>query len=362
MKNKVNKFDCKRETWIDIIKGFCIINVVLWHLNTPLYFITSFFVPIFYFISGYNFKIHNKHFLNAIKSMYFPFIRANLVIIIMHNIFYKLNIFDYKYIKIDYIIGIKKVLLFDYFDSLSAPLWFLLSLFLLNLYFFISHKLLKNILKEKKVYKIMGIICLAFYILAFLDSKIFNKVYYSNYAIITVFCFSLIPFFIGLIFKKENIIKKIQENEKIYYMIFFIISVIFIFISCHYKFFMDLRIGYFFTNNVGFIISLIGIFWIIILSKIIEKSNFLKKLLSYIGKNSLYIMLYHTLSFQFYSLFQIHLFKRKFAPTIFWDNIMIENQLDYIILFICGIFIPIILKKVSNTLTNRCKKYVNMIL
>lgn len=74
----MGKASAKRIEWIDIIKGICILFVMLSHSNPPAvyrHFFTPFFLTMFFFVSGYTFSTKNsfKEFLTCkIKHLVIP--------------------------------------------------------------------------------------------------------------------------------------------------------------------------------------------------------------------------------------------------------------------------------------------------
>ena len=74
----MGKANAKRIGWIDIIKGICILFVMLSHSNPPAvyrHFFTPFFLTMFFFVSGYTFSTKNsfKEFLTGkIKHLVIP--------------------------------------------------------------------------------------------------------------------------------------------------------------------------------------------------------------------------------------------------------------------------------------------------
>lgn len=85
---------------IDIAKGIGIMLVVIGHTDSPLHdFIYLFHMPLFFFLSGYAYKkIDSYNPIKVIKkrfkSLYIPFISIQLVYLMLHNIFIKINILN----------------------------------------------------------------------------------------------------------------------------------------------------------------------------------------------------------------------------------------------------------------------------
>lgn len=84
-----------------IMKGFAIFSVVLGHC-APFDFIEKFVnqyhLAVFFFVAGYFFKekyLDNPHvfFWKKIKSLYLPYIAYCLTFLLLHNVFYKINLY-----------------------------------------------------------------------------------------------------------------------------------------------------------------------------------------------------------------------------------------------------------------------------
>lgn len=139
---------------VSVAKGVGIIMVVFAHSfatpNLMTNFVCLFHMPLFYFLSGYCFK--NKYLndkfrfvKNGIKSLYFPFLAANIIFILLHNFLFKLNIYSEEfgflghgtpiYEPKDYSKAIYYAFRFMGSEPLLGGLWFLASLFFARLIF-----------------------------------------------------------------------------------------------------------------------------------------------------------------------------------------------------------------------------------
>lgn len=95
-----------RDDKVTIAKGIAILLMVAAHAGIPDIvnrFIVMFHMPLFFFMSGYCFK--EKYlspppitFVNKrIKGLYIPFIKWSLLFLLLHNVFYYLNIYNGEY-------------------------------------------------------------------------------------------------------------------------------------------------------------------------------------------------------------------------------------------------------------------------
>lgn len=145
-----------RYNWIDSIKGFAVILVVLGHL-TPIpsepisaelhKYIFSFHMPLFFFISGYLFNQHKylqtgKFVTSRVRSLLLPYF---LLILVSYPIFVLTYSFSYCKLVLPYpdiSTTIYSVLYassnYNHFDSVifNGPLWFLPCLFVTSIIFY----------------------------------------------------------------------------------------------------------------------------------------------------------------------------------------------------------------------------------
>lgn len=152
----------KRIEELDFIKAIAITMVVIGHTHCPTVVHNMFYlvhVPIFFIIAGCTCRDDeyfavNKNlyifFLKRIKSLYIPFLKYSLPIIILHNAFYSLGLYSIQYNLKDYSFQVFRTLLFSIGEKecLLPQLWFLKVLFLMEIIYGViiwcSHKLQIN--------------------------------------------------------------------------------------------------------------------------------------------------------------------------------------------------------------------------
>lgn len=94
-----------RDNSVSIAKAFAIMLMVLahtWFMDMGNKWINMFHMPLFFFMAGYCFK---DKYLTDIKSfaikrvtgLYKPFVKWSLVFLVLHNVFYNLNIYNSDY-------------------------------------------------------------------------------------------------------------------------------------------------------------------------------------------------------------------------------------------------------------------------
>ena len=85
-----------------IMKGIAIISVVLGHCTTNSRieaFVNQYHLAVFFFVAGFFFKekyvVTPMDFIwKKVKRLYVPFVVAGIGCLLLHNIFYHLNIYD----------------------------------------------------------------------------------------------------------------------------------------------------------------------------------------------------------------------------------------------------------------------------
>jgi fucose 4-O-acetylase-like acetyltransferase len=90
---------------VSIAKAIGIILMVIGHSGCPVgmhHFLSMFHMPLFFFLSGYCFKAyyfdHKKEYLKKrLKSLYLPYVKWAIVFLLLHNIFFRLNIYNPYY-------------------------------------------------------------------------------------------------------------------------------------------------------------------------------------------------------------------------------------------------------------------------
>lgn len=177
----------KRSLGLDIAKGICIILMVIGHSYPPPILhdvIYMFHMPCFFMISGYLLKPSYIQDIplfvkKRLKSLWYPFFIWTVAFILLHNIFYNLQVYsDYYSIK-DIGINIGKAFVMTKSEQLLGGFWFLRSLLFASIISVIWYKYILP-LGNKQWMLILGILlslALAILIKSFnLNFRYFNSV------------------------------------------------------------------------------------------------------------------------------------------------------------------------------------------
>lgn len=333
----------KHISYMDIAKALGIILVVIGHADSKFSnIIFLFHMPLFFFISGYFYNDKYSYnpkplILKRLKTLYLPFVTFELIYLFLHNFFININIYSSKidghnvinhiYSKTEIIKLAIKNITFGGTEQLAGAFWFFLSLFCTTI---------------------------LFSILSFVIYKLFRK----NTEIIRAITIFII-FIIGNILPANNI--ELPRKFNIVLVAIFIYYLGFLYAKYEYKLkdnliiFTTCVIGLLFNNSHGSInmantqytnpiffisSSLFGIYIILYISKKCDKYNM--KLLRYIGKSTVSVMILHFLCFKIVNEIQILIYN---YPQYMLAKFPVISGKDgwWIIYSVVGVILPVYL-------------------
>lgn len=337
-----------------IAKGIAMLCVVIGHTQLEYLhsFVYLFHLAIFYFVAGYFFNeayLFKKrvYLIKRLKSLYLPFLKYMLFFLFMHNIFLQLHLYSESpifswdgtaeryyqlsdYIKRTYSI----IFCFSGVERMGGALWFLRSLFTVSLsYCLISYITNKLKLSEVKCFIVFIIIYVLSFIAISYNLHNWGGIWSSN--------ITLLIFASGKIYYNHR--KRIPCNKYLFAFSFTILC-----LSAYW--FKQIEIASLqFVNPFYFIIiSLVGCYFVIYLSQIINRTRFIKKTFILIGKHSLAIMALHILAFKLVNLLQITIYSYDIeylsASPVITENI----NYWWIIYTVVGTFLPILWIKLTH--------------
>lgn len=356
-----------RDKAIDSIKGIAIILVVIGHAYAPfLNFISLFHMAVFFIVSGYcwnsnkvqNFKDLKEYFKRKIKTLYIPFVLFNGICVILNNFFIKINFYTSntdlllwkndptivsKFLETKTTLGIIetikaliKVLTFSGETQFGGATWFFRTLFIVTIFHAIFEYILK---KNKKVryvlFVIINAICIIF---TQIISQYNIKMHFGLQNVFSAY----IMYSIGIILKNRNILENNKLNNKMILSFMFVTSFsILSYISINNKIsFVNNEIV-----NVLFFI-LVSILGFIMLYSFVKIFKFFEKILIYLGKRTVPIILFHFLSFKLVTLIYL-LCNSKPMYLIAAFPCLVDGWL-WILYTIIGITVPILIYEIYN--------------
>lgn len=338
-----------RDLTLDITKAICIILMVIGHSGCPEHlhrFIYMFHMPCFFFVSGY--LLSGKYVANLklglvrkARSSYWPFIKWQLIFLLMHNLFARLNFYSESYTLHDLAIKTGRILAMSGGEQLLGGFWFLISLFWASVFTLLFSALLQRRNKLTSTYISGGVILML--VLASTEYLVpFNIPAQFREQTIMATAF----YMTGFLFRKSGIISKMQMREGL--MLFTIPFVVAIF--CNMSMFEEgwILVPYYF-------VAMCGTLGVIMASRYLAESE-VSSLLTYIGDKTLYILVFHFFAFKVASYVYIICSDHPIQtltqfPTI--DNVPCWLWVAYSTV---GVVVPLLIWELNNKITQTFKK------
>ena len=317
-------------------------------------FIYSFHVPLFFFLLGmcYSQKKNKEFILRKIKTIYIPYLIFSIISVVIYTF-----MGNYMQGNINTNIGFNLLGVLYANPNLgnmqwNQPLWFLpclmIQLILINI--------IENIIKEKKhKQKIRLLIVIIITVLGYTLSAF--KIYLP-FQLEAAMCMSIFTY-IGILIKenkqtiKNSNIYQIITNKKYLIPLFVIITLIISCILDGYNETVSVMNDKYGNYIIYLVVSIIMITNVMLISNLIDKIFKNQKVLSYIGQNTLWILLIHKFPILFF---------QELCPII--KNVLNESDtltnnilgiiISVIVIIMCMIckYIIDIMKKMRNL---RCK-------
>ena len=324
--------------------------MVIGHSGAPSHLVEFLYLvrmPCFFFISGFLFK--EKYLFGVtqfigrkIKGLYFPFIKWSLIFLLLHNLFFWLNIYNTQYNLDDFKRQIFKIFTLTGSEQLLGGFWFLKELLYASIIAFLSMKLITS-LKRKLNKGTLVLLSLLFVILGYVASI-------APFKIPTIGSKTLLAtayFIAGYAFKKMNIN---AQNPLLIGIVGYIATIV---TSLFFKANMDVKglaiFGY-------FTISIIASVSTIYISKIWGERT---GIMDYIGKNTLNILTFHFISFKVVSFLIILINGLPLGKLSAFPVIPNDSNLMWLAYTLAGVILPLIIGGIINktgTLINTIKQ------
>jgi Fucose 4-O-acetylase and related acetyltransferases len=291
----------RRIKWVDVAKGIGIIAIILCHSPIPgnlLRFVLSFNVPLFFFLSGYTFKMKGTFYSfvrKRIRSLIVPYLLFSVIFYLFWFVIERRLLSGVSEVNpIKPLVGILYANNIDSYMIYDVVLWFIPCLFITEVLFYMLSKITVN---SKRILIMLSL----FVLIGFVDS------HYMEFRLpwgIDIAFVAVVFYGTGYILKN---FKYKMDNMKIWFKIMIIAASIAVAVIISHKNSFVYMYNNEYGNYVYFYIAAYGgitacIFIAIILSK--------SRILSYIGRNTLIILIMHPkvlmlLSFSFHRLFHL---------------------------------------------------------
>ncbi len=328
----------------DISKALAIIMVVYGHCSNMSNFVYLIHVPIFFIVSGYFFKekfatnINNlfdfiKHNFIKLLCTYFAF---QLIFIFLHNWFIDINLYKAAETNISYSKSIvpyyntltdfiKALLL--HVEPLIQPIWFLYVLFFVSVIFALVSTFVSKIMHNTELTRL--IIVLLFLLLGYHCYE-----YQFNIAYIGTIFSSISAYYVGFLFAKY------VKIEDIDFYIFLFSFVLLIGFDIYLLKSISIANNFYYNPLLLLLLLLLGFVFITYIAKTIEKIKPLSVLFSYIGQNTIVILLFHLCAFKFVNIIKIQML--HLSPELLYQRYIGNDIFSTIIYVIAGVSLPLL--------------------
>lgn len=336
----------KRNETISIVKALGIILMVVGHSGCPKAlsdYIYMFHMPLFFFCSGYflketdtidKFQSFTK---KKIKGLYIPYILWEVTFLLLHNFFYEINIYNgaygfngvisHEYKLDDFIHKFVYIIFMNEGEQLLGGFWFLKSLFFSSIFSGLFYLLNSHLKINDSMF--MALLLIFTYVTKSYDISL------PILGSISHILLCIIIMQVGKNWKKT-------ENKDQYKLPMFIIMSIIVIIGSKYNVANILSCNI--TDIIPYLFfSTIGIISMFSLSYYLKKIR-LKKILIYIGDNTMIILALHFLSFKIVNLIKIGIYNMQIEKLACFPVIKENNDITWILYSIIGILLPLSIK------------------
>jgi fucose 4-O-acetylase-like acetyltransferase len=351
-----------KKNYLSTAKGIGIIIMVMGHCGVPdlcCKFIYEFHMPLFFFCSGYFLKNIEKKdilwdiFKKRFKNIYIKFVCWSLLFLTLHNLFFRLNIYNdivlfrgqpsYLYNTSDFVNkAIRIITSMNEYELLIRSFWFLKQLFLACI---IVSTIIYTINRVTKYYHSHLIALLILILLTFI-SKLQNWSIPAIWDISLVFMSS--SFYLsGYIFKKYDILNKLHNlYVSIVCLSLLLVGLFILPWTNMLEYTTESMLPFFITAYSGTILTLN-------ISRKLETSK-LKNLFYYLGQNTMVIFALHMLCFKIGNLIKITIYDMPIYRLADFQIIKEHNSHFWIVYTIIGISIPLLFDYImKNRYTHR---------
>jgi fucose 4-O-acetylase-like acetyltransferase len=346
---------------LTIVKGLFVIFIIIKNCakSADLYllhdFVYLFAVPIIFFVSGSlfqekYFKSFTHAIIKKIKLIYTPFLMWNIFFLIFHNIFLNIGIYcsnsSYECIFRESVIevptiGIKiiKILLLLNCEQLCWGIDFMSVLFFTSIFVYI----LLFIIKKKYYINNQSIVILILIFL--LMSMIMQYIHIGLWLFSSISFLSISIYLLGYLLRKLNEKFQLIISSKL----IFISSTLILIICALLHPCCITEMTTIFDVPYIFVVSFVGFIWTLNVSQYINK-GIPNKIMIFIGNNVIFILAMHLLCFKITNFLIVKYYGLDTELLASCPVIKHNIFIWFILYFITGIAIPIIIKLVLDKL------------
>lgn len=343
-----------------IMKGIAIISVVLGHCTTnPTIetFVNQYHLAVFFFVAGFFFKekytITPINFIwKKVKRLYVPFVAAGIGYLLLHNIFYHLNIYDTELTIAQFGKGIFDVTIrMVSNESLMGAMWFCPAMLIVSIIGLAGFKIaslsawgIPLLAKQSVVFVfivLIGGVCIHV-------AHLRSPYCIWQYMIVTG------VFFEGYLFSKLVPKLSMWNKNVIIFISLFVLMLILTQYGIYGRLQPDNIKG---ENPISILfIGVIGSIMVYSLAKIVEKFK-IGQWIAICGEYSFSIMLLHFLGFKLVNLFQCLFYGYPLEKIADFPFISFDADVWMCFYVLLGIIIPIVLSKVFCMAISKAGKF-----
>ena len=290
-----------RDEKITIAKAIAIMLMVICHAGLPHVggqFVTMFHMPLFFFVSGYCFKDKylndvRQFSINKVKGLYVPFVKWSLLFLVLHNVFFHLNIYNdvcgwkgvvsLLYGWKDVVKNVAKIVLaMNETEQLLGGYWFLKELFLGSFLALGCFKYLKNNFLGASILLLIAIV-MSWFDVEVPSVHIASRTFFAGFFIV-----------MGRAYKRMNVD---ADKWPITIMAFIIVSMGSVWCGTSMLSYSAIQILPY------SVCAILGTIMILNLShRLSLYQNWAKRFLMFVGDHTLEVLTWHFLSFKLVSL------------------------------------------------------------
>lgn len=321
-----------RSVEIDLVKGLAIILMVIGHTETPAQnFIYLFHMAVFFMASGYLYRESasdspvsvKEYILRKMKGLWFPYALWTAIFSVLRNTFIDLNIYtanpmilsevDHPYAVLtpywtvkEVIVNIIKGCILPGNVQVGGALWFMATLLQIVVLYVVIDFVLKQVLPKKSLMPAQGMVSAVFLLLGYWCHV--NGIFILG--IVRAFSFYCL-FYLGFVFRQY----KETRSEDSAFRTGLVMLVSFLLLSvCNHL--GSIALGENAFGNPFFLLTASVAGWLFLYegAVFLKRVPFLCRIVSYIGRNTLPIVILHLLAFKIVSY--IGVFVNGYDPCL----------------------------------------------
>lgn len=348
----------KRNTCISICKGIAIILMCMGHTECMWWlinFIYLFHMPIFFITAGYFFS--RKYVddpwsfcVKRFRGLYVPFVKWSIIFLILHNFFFQIGLYNeqygnweggviHPYTLYAFLQRVFNVIfsMGGYDEFLTGAFWFFRALLITSLVFLALYLLIRGRKRWLRPVPTCLIICALALLVAFL------KIYYGL-KIVTVVqggireCWGVFFFSFGVIYRQLE--PRFREHPLLT-LLYFGILVGGVMLHCH-----GMILGPALIDVVTLpITGIVGFLMVHAIAGFIDRHpGIIRRFLVYCGDNTLYIFVFHIISFKLVTVLKIWYYGLDWAQISTHMVVHFNSQTDafFLLYTIVGTALPLL--------------------